>query len=439
MSLLLLVLFIVLLFGINMKLTNNDFISPANIVFIMLLFSLMIATYFYHKVQYEVSVESVSLLMFVLLSFSVPCLFLPHRVKDVIVLQPDQMTFLSKKVLFFSFFFILITTFLLYKEVMKVSSLLGYVKSSDLSMLYYYRGATLSGAAAIASRNKIVGQMTIASFAVAYIVLIDFGKRIVYGLRYFSKIIWVMEIGTLFAYLTQCILSGGRTQFLYYIESFIVIILFYLQKRSGRSIDGKYLKRIIIGIIGAYIVFYLLGGLTGKTSKLDFSSTLFVYLGSPIPAFSQLVEGNIKFQNEYWGCNVFIGIIQLLNRFGANLPVVSEAAPNVNVGNLTTNIYGSFGRIYASFGMLGLFFYNTFIGTLYQRIYNKLHRCYTNVELYLALYLVVIKTLFDYGIEERFFLSVVSLGTILRIIYIFIFYYLFNYIHLSFGKIHNKV
>ncbi|WP_430516944.1 oligosaccharide repeat unit polymerase [Enterococcus faecium] len=102
--------------------------------------------------------------------------------------------------------------------------------------------------------------------------------------------------------------------------------------------------------------FLLFRGLTGKTARLDFGSTLFVYLGSPIPAFSQLVQNNISFVNEYWGSNVFIGIFELLGKFGYKINVGQEVAPNVNVGNLVTNIYGSFGRIYASFGLIGLFF-----------------------------------------------------------------------------------
>lgn len=434
LMLLMLTLFLLLLFTINMKLTNNDLISPNTIIYIMMLFSIIIAAFFYKKVGFILSPEATLILIFSVLIFSIPCFMIPHQVRNSIVLKKTEISFYGSKIIIFSLFFVLLTTILLYREVTKVSELIGYGRDSELPMLYYYRNATLNGSEAISSRSNIVGQMTIVSFAISYLIIVDFSKKLVFGIKYFSKKIVFLELITIFAYLFQCILSGGRTQFLYYIEALIFSTLFYLQKVRGRSIETKYLKKIMLSIILVFISFYFLGGLTGKTARLDFGSTLFVYLGSPIPAFSQLVQNNISFVNEYWGSNVFIGIFELLGKFGYKINVGQEVAPNVNVGNLVTNIYGSFGRIYASFGLIGLFFYNLFLGMFYQMIYVNLQRRKVKLELYLVIYLIILKFLFDYCIEERFFLSVISLGTVLRIFYAVLFYYLFNKLVVNISK-----
>lgn len=415
---------IMLLLYLNLLVSGFDVISPNSIVCLMSIFSLGIAIFFINKVDFEITVGAVALVLIAIISFMIPGLIVPPRhsfARDDI----DNSEVYGKVVIILSCIFLVMTTFLYYREVSKVASLSGFNSSSPMGMLYYYRTATLGNTEAIAARSKIVGQMTIASNAISYLVIVDFVKRISFRKLRGNKFPLLIELISIIATIVQSILSGGRMQFLYYIEGIIFLFLFYYNKKEHKSISPSMVRKIILYIMLVYVAFFFLGGLTGKTSKLDFSSTLFVYAGSPIPAFSELLSGKVSFLNTSFGSDLLFGPIQLLNMLGFDIPINQSPAPPVAVGNLTTNIYGSFGRYYGTIGVLGLVLVNFMMGALYNAWYKRVKYQNVNTELFLVIYLLLSKALFDYCIEERFFMSVLSVGTILRIIYAVIFYYMF--------------
>lgn len=428
---LLLLVMIVFLFFIILKSNGFDLTSPASIVCAMTLLSMNVMSFFLKQYGVNLSIKCIFLVTISVLSFSVAGLLKPSRLVKVSLLE--DVCVYNKQVAFFSVIFVGITTLLYYREVRNVAGLLGFSSSSANRMLYYYRTATLMGGAEIASQSKIVGQMTIASFAISYLLLVDFVKRIIYHKAKESFGPFVFEGTTLIFFIIQCVLSGGRTQFLYFIESFVVLMVFFMSKKTGYRISAMSIQRILLILVITVIAFYFLGAFTGKTNKLDFATTIFVYIGAPIEAFNKLLNKVVSFDKLYFGSDVFIGPIDLLNRFGANIELQSVTAPFVMIGDTSTNIYGSFGRYYADFGVIGLILVNIFLGFFFHVLYLKLQRDNYNIERRLAIYMVLSKVLYDFCIEERFFTSVISLGTILRIIYIVIFFKLFS-MRIKIGK-----
>lgn len=425
-----LLMFILLIFFVILKSNDFDLTSPASIVCCMTLLSMVVMIFFSNQYDVNLSFKCIFLVILSVLSFSIAGLIKPSRLVRVSLIEDVEVY--ARYIIIFSFFFVAISTFLYYRVVQNVAGLIGFSSSSANGMLYYYRTATLTGGTEIASQSKIVGQMTIVSYAISYILLVDFVKRIIYHKVKESFSSFIFEGLTLALFIVQCILSGGRTQFLYFIESFVVLMVFYVSKKTGYRISQKAIRRIFVILVLTVIAFYFLGSFTGKTSKLDFAATIFVYVGAPIVAFNKLLEGVVSFPGLYFGSNVFIGPIDLLNRFGAGIEIQNLAAPFVNIGDTTTNIYGSFGRYYADFGLIGLVLANLFIGIFFHIMYLGLQRNNYKIERRLAVYLVLSKVLYDFCIEERFFTSVISLGTILRIIYILIFYKIFT-IRFKFG------
>lgn len=418
----------IILFFLYVHLVNTDFdfISPNSIVYIMCLLSIGVAIFFERKVDFSVSIASILLVVLALVCFSIGNYVKPLRLRQINNLPETNIILYGRLIAFFSLSFVVLSTVLYYREVREVAGLYGYSANSTMGMLYYYRTATLDDSIILAQRSKIVGQMTIMSYAITYLVLIDFVKRLVYKRIRNNILTALLEIGTVIAAAIQMILSGGRTQFLSLIESFVFIFVFYYGKKTRSSISNRFLRKMLICVVLVYIAFYFLGSLTGKSSKLDFTSTLFIYAGSPIPAFSAMLNKEMTFANNFFGSDLFFGPYQLLNRMGFNIDIGQAAAPAVAVGSLGSNIYGSFGRYYGTIGIIGLVIVNLLLGILYNTWYRRLQLADKNIEFLLFVFLIAARFLFDYCIEERFFMSVLSLGSILRIIYGFVFWKLFS-------------
>lgn len=411
---------------IIMKIENGDLIAPASIVIEMSILSTVVLSFYIGKTNENISLKCVAIVTIALWSFVLGTLFISSKDKEILNISSNTNTFkyYSKRIIMFCFVIVLIATMLYYREVRKVASMFGYNDSSTYSFLYYYRSATLSGNTAVSSQSKIVGQIVIASYACSYLILNDFVKRVTLKKGTNEISILVLEFLLILTYISQCILTGGRTQFLYFIESAIFMYIYYHQKLTD-NMGSKILNKVLTAIIITAIVFFMLGSLTGKTSKLNFTETLFVYIGSTFLAFDKLINKNVEFTNLYPGCNVLIGPIDLLNRLGFNIEHSVIEGPFVQLGDVSTNIYGAYARYYNDFGLFGMIFIVFTIGLLYKSLYIKIKKG-DNSDLSLVLYAIISKTLFDFCIEERFFLSVISLGTILRICYLIFFYKMFE-------------
>lgn len=422
MGILLLIISVAILLFVILSISDYDFISPGSIVCIMTLLALSVLGIYARQYEVLISVEAIVLVLLAVIAVCFGSILIPCRIRHIAQLK--DVSCYSKTVILFALCFVCISTVLYFFEVRNIAISMGYNDSSPLGMLYYYRVATTTGGAAV--QSKIVGQTVVASVAISYLILIDFIKRITFLQFQNNKCALFLEFITLSIFVLQGILSGGRTQFLYLIESVIFVAIFFYEKKNRKKISKKIIKRIIFAAGATCILFFLLGHLTGKTSILNFSETLFVYVGSPIAAFDKLIHGTVSFDPSSYGQNVFWGFFDILNRMGFSIEMNKMEAPFVMIENVETNIYGAFGRYYADFGILGVIIFPLIIGFVYQTFYLKMQNSNKNLELWLAIYLLCSQSLFDYCIEERFFLSVMSLGTFLRIFYMVIFYFLFK-------------
>lgn len=408
-----------------MQAENGDLASPASIVIEMSILSTIILFFYIGKLNETISLKCIAIIIIALWSFLFGTQIFNSRRTEINSSSTNTINCYSKRIIVFCLILVFAATILFYREVKKVASMYGYNNSSTYGLLYYYRSATLSGGVAISSQSKVVGQIVIASYASSYLILNDLVKRIVLkkGTKEISTLI--LESLVIVIYILQCILTGGRTQFLYCIESAMFLYIFYNKKRIENN-NAKILNKVLIGALFTAVLFFILGSLTGKTSKLNFTETIFTYIGSPFLAFDKLINKNVAFTNIYPGSNVFIGPIDLLNRLGFNIEHSAMEGPFVQIGEVSTNIYGSYARYYNDFGLLGMIFITFFIGVLYKALYVKIVEDNSSSDLKIVLYVILSKVLFEFCIEERFFLSVISLGTILRIGYIVFFYRLFK-------------
>lgn len=418
-------LFIVcLIYFLILVFSDYDFIQPASIICIMCILSLLVCLLFVDKLKIELKFETIAVFLLAVFSFAIPAFLHPNKTSEIKEINSEK--FYSKKIILFSLLFVILATILYFFQVKKVATALGYGGGSKYRMLFYYRNATLHNSNNVMQyQSKWIGQFVVANFAVAYLMLIDFIKRIIYK-KAKDKFSLVCHVFICLIYIIQSILSGGRTQFLYYMESFLFLLLFFSYKRNNGIIHFQIIKRLFVIIIVVGISFYALGSLTGKTHIFNFTGTLFVYFGSPVAAFDKMNRGIVEFSRLYPGCNIFYGFADSLNKLGFNISSANMTAPFVNIGSLSTNIYGSFARYYFDFGLVGVFIFPLLIGSIFQYVYCNLQSSENHLYLKLTIFLLCSQVMFDYCIEERFFLSVLSLSTVLRIVYIFVFYKLFE-------------
>ena len=423
-------IFILLTYLFFLKINNWDIIAPVSIVYEVTLLCLLVMSFFIGKSGESVSFDTMTVIYLALLSFSLGTIGIRHKHRRVILnkesIENNLNEQYSTSIVVFCFILNLIATLLYYNEVRRIAVLTGFSNDSVYGMLYYYRNASLQENDAWLSQSKAVGQVVIASYASAYLVLVDFVKRIINRSFMKKKFTSLIEIGIMVLFMIQCVLSGGRTQFMYYIESFALIYVFYFSSTHVFNVNRKIIRRISFIMVGSFLSFFVLGSLTGKTSKLNFLDTLYVYAGSSFVAFDKLLHGEVHFYTPYPGVNVFWGIIDILNRLGINAEKNAMAAPFVNMGGVSTNIYGSYARYYNDFGFVGMLIICFLLGMLFRTWYNNLYKSTNNIELKLAMYAIVAKVLFEFCLEERMFLSVVSLGTIIRFFYILVLNYMFK-------------
>lgn len=403
--------------------SGGDVIQPGSIICIMALLSLVVLAFLSGKYDYNQSGLTILFFGIAIFFACVGSLLIPHRnyrpsEEYVPKVQPTSLVIIS-------LLFVVISTALYYREVRSVASMIGYNTNSQYGFLYYYRTATEQGNDALNTQSKLVGQMVICSYAVSYYSAIDFIKRAYYGLFYKKRII-VLEICTMAIFMIQCILSGGRTQFLYFIEAIIFLTIYFYYIKYHRSVNTKMIRKIFLVIFLTFIAFYFLGSFTGKTKKLNIQETLFSYIASPIPAFDKLINKDVRFPNEYFGSDVFIGLYDILHRLGFKINVSTMPAPFTSFHGVGTNIYGAFGRYYGDFGVIGLILIPLFLGIAYQMGYLSLYNTKRNLDLKLSIFLICSHWLFDFCIEDRFFLSIFALGTLSRILYMILLYWIYS-------------
>lgn len=138
--------------------------------------------------------------------------------------------------------------------------------------------------------------------------------------------------------------------------------------------------------------------------------------GTPIAALNEYLKSPTM--SSTFGEETLITVKHILNKLGFNFKVASVSLPQVTWNNGSTNIYTAFRRYIADYTLVGMiiimFFMGVFYGALYKRI--KMKKTISSVILYGFLLYPVTECLF----EERFFIGVLSAGTVYFLITIWL-------------------
>lgn len=288
------------------------------------------------------------------------------------------------------------------------------------SMIKYIREAMLE----FKSPGRFVGHISIMLECISYIfAFIVVRNTIFYGI----KARYILFFIPMLCYMLIITVSGGRTEFIY-ITVFILMSGFicFMQKHQW---EGKYTIRLIIAGLTAFLVFLLIFRVTGllKSSGVGVSvfTSLSKYAGFGIPALDEYIL-NLRPETGLIGDHTLSSVYSVLRSLGFNLPQLYMPYDFINFPGIDSNIYTALRRYIEDYTYLGMCVMVVLISSVYTYSFEiiKKKRIFGFA---LVCFCSFCYPLFEFSIEERFLMRIISTTTIYQLLYLSVFYYFFIY------------
>lgn len=223
------------------------------------------------------------------------------------------------------------------------------------------------------------------------------------------------------------ILSTGRTEFIYLLV--YTLVSFFILYEQKYNFNPKIIKIIItcgiISLIIFFIIFTLIGLFNGRMQSGKIFKTISFYSGSSIPALD-IYLNSPKIPNNYFGENTLFGVYNVLRKFGYKIPLLYAPYEFVYFGDIMTNIYTAIRRYYEDFGIFGLNLITFLLGSFYGIFFDYSSYKKNNFFI-LILYASFCFPIFEFPIEERFFLMLFPTAFVYNLIFLGVLYYFLVY------------
>lgn len=326
---------------------------------------------------------------------------------------------ISFKIIFFIDIILLILLYEYFQEIYKLS-LIGGNSGGHSLMLAYARNAMLN----FYDINKFLQITNYFVKAISYIhIFIFFYINIFEGFRIKNLFL----LSPFIIYFGFIILSTGRTEIIYIlIYTLLIFSVLYQQKYN---FSFKATKRIflfgMLSLLVFFVIFILAGLLTGKTQGRSIYKLISIYTGSSLPALNLYINTSQNF-NIYFGENTFFRVYSILRKLGYEIPQLYPPYEFIYFGGISTNIYSAIRRYYEDFRIEGLFLIVFILGIFYGLFFY--YASYKKNHFFvLILYAAICFPIFEFPIEERFFMKVFPTIFIYDFISLGITYYLLVY------------
>ncbi|MDY5795752.1 MAG: O-antigen polymerase [Fusobacterium gastrosuis] len=298
-------------------------------------------------------------------------------------------------------------------------SLLGGNTGGYENMLFYARQAKLN----FYDINRVSINIFYFTKAISYIYIYNFLN---FTFQKGLKLKKIYLLSPVIIYLVFLIFSTGRTE-LIYLFIYSLTIYFVLLYRQY-NFDTKINKKIIIYSLlswGVFIIFFFISGkILGRSdSKMFYSISR--YTGSSIAALNSFLNNNIENNNIYFGQNTLFSIYSILRKLNRDIPNFYAPYEFVYFNDMRTNIYSAIRRYTEDYGMVGLYSITFFLGAFYGRFFDYV--TYKKKNFLLIMYSVFSFPIFEFPIEERFFMVLFPSGFINNFIFIGSLYYILIY------------
>ncbi len=317
----------------------------------------------------------------------------------------------------------IILSILLYKyfrEIYKLSLIGGNPGGYNL-MLFYAREAQLK----FNNVNRVLTYAIYFVKSISYVCLFILSYNSIYKKFKIKNLVLVTPT---LIYLGFIILSTGRTEFIYLLV--FILVMFFTLYQQKYSFDSKLTKKIIIyGILILllfFVIFSLVGLLTGKTQSRSIFEMISIYVGSSIPALDIYINSPI-IPNTYFGENTLIPFYKILRVLGYEKgPLIYPASEFLFFGGIATNIYTAIRKYYQDFGIVGLNLITFLLGCFYGIFFH--YSSYKKNNFFcMILYSNLCYPIFMFVIEDLFLTGFFPTGIIYNFVALGVTYYLLVY------------
>lgn len=315
----------------------------------------------------------------------------------------------------------------------------------DIAVLAGYKGGISHFFSYV--RNAIADDTLPTKMNIVLNILLKISKGFSYALTFYlvSYVFYYKNVkehpwkfalcaGVIVLYFIHMLLSGGRTQFMYYILYLVILIiaLFY-KRRNGSLHSGKVILFGSAALITVLVVFLIIENTTrGSVYGNEYSAFYKIsqYAGSSIKALDVYLY-NPTFISDFSEGETFASLYSILDKIGLSTGINYRMAglEYICFGNselMITNIFGSLRRYIHDYGYVGCFLIQFILGFIFGALYNK---AFENREagIWVVCYGVLVYPLLFSYVEERFFLNVLTLSTAIELFLIICIYYLIKY------------
>lgn len=191
-------------------------------------------------------------------------------------------------------------------------------------------------------------------------------------------------------YLIINIISSNRMGYIYIIITGVLMgyIIWMRKYQWKKHINRKIIKYCIGLLIIFFIVFILLGLITGKTQHFNSPlESISLYTSGSIVALDNFLDG-FKYSIHNLGTETLYGINRIIAKLGADVVIAKRNLPQTYISSdLMSNVYSSIRRYLNDYNYLGLYLIQIMIGYFYTKILKniELHK-YKNENLIIIIY-----------------------------------------------------
>lgn len=409
---------ILILFFLSFFLFYKNILNPSTVLCSVFLLSLFFSILNIKRWNIDISLKTAGIVIGSIITFiignSIVLLFPYKKKNNIYFYKIKKISF--KKIILIS---ILLVIFLVqyFKATYQLSLIAGNTEGYSM-MIKYARIARLN--------FYTVGSMNTLKFyfamAIAYITLFTYMYITIFEKFSFKNTYLLLPT---IIYLNFCILSTGRTAIIYLFVYIIIIfgVLYQRKNNFSKKATKKILVYIFIILVCFLVFFIILGLLVRKQNKTVFDF-LSVYIGSPIPAFDKYLKLGIVTENKYFGERTLFKLYNIFRNLG--FEILKFYAPYERIKltpEMFPNIYGAIRRYYDDFSFVGLLVIIYLLGMFYGIFFHFI--CYRNKTIFgLILYANFAYPIFEFPIEERFFMELFPTGFMRDFIFIGGIYYI---------------
>lgn len=405
---------------------DRNILSPSVIGITMFVVSTFLAVLYKNKWDYAFHISTVLIIITALMFLSAGELLVRlnlHRYSQFRYINYKENEAIN--ISFIKILFILIIFSLLliiyYKDTVRLACEAGYKKGQGVLMLAYARIGQLNEKGKFHPRSRFCNYTFTFIKCIAYVFTYIFlYNKIVCKQKHCFKYLLPF-----FLFIPYVVLTTGRTEFIYIAVLWIILgSCFFMQtKQWNPRYTFKIVKIALVGIFLFFVAFILAGMQRSSTLGEHVFDTIAAYAGGSIPSLDYYFNEYNSSPNEYFGQHTLFGIYDFVRIFDKSIPKFYKPYDFVYFNSFGGNVYSIIRRYHQDFGFFGLYFMMFFLGVFYSLFFLCVNNSRKNSKL--LLYTMFFFPIVEMSIEERFFMNVISWGSINITIFLIIIFRLF--------------